>query len=380
MPGVASHPGLIITSDPFDASLDTLWRNELNLSVNGPEGFAVRVRLKLHTADGQQLLSNFVGDSMPIPITPDAWRRTFAKFLDNETRAWKYLEAANCTLEINGDSLGTCALSFDHDPSPLRWALTSRQRQTFIHLVDDSGLHDSAPNTQFFSMDRPLDSFQLDAETARAGFPVEPPGGLFLSRHPPFDDAAVVSAPPARLEGLGIEPHVQVSAGAPAVRRAFDLLRLWHNARQAGFLVNVRRQQVTQRIFDAIFRSICGANWARAEGVFVRQPSSPDALLALQNLVDRRTRFGSRLVKRCATSESDGGVAVRFTAEAGRLRVSQDRQLCHFALRFAARRDDVLTGQSLDDSVAQLAGNPVLLRGARLACLLREHPPKGWTR
>ena len=377
--GIASHPGLIITSDPFDASLDILWRNELNLSVNGPEGFAVRVHLKLHTADGRQVLSDSVANAMDIPVTPDAWRRAFAHFLDDEKRAWKYLEAVSCTLEINGESLGTCALRFDHDPSPLRWALAPRQRQTFIHLVDDSGQHDSAPDARFFSMERPLVGIPLDAETAREGFSVASPGGLFLSRHPPFDDAAVVSvsASPARLEDLGVEPDVQVPAGPPAVRQAFGLLRLWHSARQAGFLVDVRRQQVTRCIFDAIFRSICGANWARAEKEFAERHSSPDSLEALLNLVDRHTSFGHRLAKQGDVGESDGTVAARFTAEARRLHVSQDRHLCYFALRFAARRDDVLTDPLFDGSVAQLVDNPALLRGARLMSLLREHHPEG---
>ena len=372
-PGVASHPGLIVTSDPFDASLDLLWRNELNLSVNGPEGFAVKVRLKLHTADGRQILSDPVHDSMAIPIAPDAWHRAFARFLDDEIRAWKYLEAASCTLEIDGDSLGTCTLRFDHDPSPLRWALASRHRQTFVHLVDDSGKHDTAPNVQFFSMERPLVDISLDADAARAESAVPAPGGLYLARHPPFHDAAVVSAPPTRLEDLGVEPNVHIPTGPPAVRQAFGLLRVWHNARQAGFLVAVRRLQVTRCIFDAIFRSICGANWARAEIEFAKRPSSPDALKALLNLVDRHTRFGHRLADQGDASESDGGVAARFTAEAGHLHVSQNRHLCSFALRFAACEHDVLTDPILDDSVAQLVDNPVLLRGARLMSLLREH-------
>ena len=380
-PGVASHPGLIVTSDPFDASLDVLWRNELNLAINGPEGFAVRVRLKLHSADGRQVLSDPVADSMAIPITPDAWCSAFAHFLDNEARAWNYLEAASCTLEIDGDSLGTCALRFDHDPSPLRWALASRQRQTFVHLVDDTGQHDSPPDAQFFSMERPLVGIPLDAETARTELAVPRPGGLYLARHPQFDDAAVVSAPPARLKArlkdLGIEPDVHVLAGAPAVRQAFDLLRLWHNARQVGFLVDVRRRQVTQCIFDAIFRRICGANWARAEKEFAERPSSPDSLEALQNLVYRHTDFGRRLAEQGDAGESDSAVEARFTAEARRLRVSQDRHLCHFALRFAARRDDVLTDPFLDDRVAQLVDNPALLRGARLTSLLRGHHPEG---
>ena len=212
-PSVASHPGLIVTSEPFDASLDTLWRNELDLSVNGPEGFAARVHLSLHTADGRQVLSGLVNDSMALPITSDTWRRAFAHFLDNESRAWKYLEAASCTLEISVESLGTCVLRFDHDPLPLRWSLSSRQRETFLRLVDDSGQHENTPDVRFFSMNSPTISTSLDAALARTDFVVQPPGGLYVARHAAFDDAAVVSAPPAELKDLGVEPDVHVAPG-----------------------------------------------------------------------------------------------------------------------------------------------------------------------
>ena len=375
VPGIASHPGLIVTSDPFDASLDVLWRNELDLSVNGPEGFTVSVHAKLYTTDGRQVLSDLVVGSIALPITPDAWRRAFAGFLDNETRAWKYLEAASCTLKINGDSLGTCALRFDHDPSPLRWALRSRQRRTFVHLVDDSGQHDTAPDIEFYSMKRPLRGDPLDAESARTDLPVPPPGGLYLARHPPFDDTALVSAPPRRavLRDLGVEPDVQVPAGPPAIRKAFRLLRLWHNARQAGFLVDVKRRQVTRSIINAIFRSMCGKNWARAEEDFAERPLSPGSLAALETLVDKHTQFGCRLSRQGDPSESEGAVAARFVAEAGRQGVSRDRDLCHFALRLAARPANVLADPHLDARVGQLADNPALLRGARLVSLLREH-------
>ena len=369
-PGVASHPGLIVTCDPFDASLDDLWRNELDLSVAGPEGFAVRARLTLHAADGRMVLSETVNDSMDIPIIPEAWHRTFDRFLNDRTRAWKYLEAASCTLEINGDSLGICTLRFDHDPSPLRWALARRQQRTFVHLVDDTGLHNSAPDAQFFSMDHPLVGITLDVETARSEQAVPSPGGLYRAAHAQFNDAAVVSVPPAGLQGLGVAPAVQVGSGTAAIQQAVGLLRLWYSARHAGFLVNVRRAQVTRCIFDAIFKSICGENWQRADLAFVQQPTSANTLQALIDLVDRRTPFGHRLAQH--RDDGEDAVAAVFADEAGRLHVSQDRYLCHFALQFANRQRGVLADPQLDDGIEQLVNNPVLLRGARLATLLHS--------
>ena len=373
-PGVASHPGLIVIQDPLDASLDIFWRNELNLSVNGPKGFTVRVSLKLYTADGRPSLCDAVSDSMALPIMPDTWRSTFAKYLKSEHRAWKYLEATSCTLEIIGETLGTCVLNFEHDPSPIRWSLTSRKNQTFVRLIDDSGLHENAPDIEFFSMDRPLVGVPLNAETAREEVQVTPPGGLYLARHPPFMDAAVVSPSSAqKLRDLGVKPDVHVSAGAPAVRQAFDILRHWHNARHAGLLADIRRGKVRECIFNAIFISICGRNWARAEKDFVKRPCSAGTLEILRNLVDKRTLFGHRVARLGAQVESEEAVAARFTAEAGRLHISQDRNLCYFALRFASRRDDVLDRQLPDDGVSKLIDTPALLRGARLVSLLREH-------
>ena len=374
IPGVASHPGLIVTTDPYDANLDIFWRNEMGLSVTGPGDFAVSLCVSLQAADGGEILSDHVGPPMDLPITPDAWRRTFANFLDDESRAWKYLEAASCTLDIKGDSLGACSLRFDHDPSPLRWLMSSRRRETFVRLVDDSGLHDTAPDLQFYSMERPLDSIPLDAESARAGRPVPAPGGLFLACLPPFADAAVVSAPLPRvgLQDLGVEPDVDVPEGPPALRGAFGLLRHWHGARQAGFLANVRQRQVIRSIVDAIFRAMCGKNWARAEAALDEQPTSHSALRALEAGVDKRTQFGRTLRQHLDPGDSEAAIATRFIAEAARQQVSRDRDLCSFALRLASRPVDVLSDPLLDARTAQLARNPALLRGARFVSLLRR--------
>ena len=374
-PGIASHAGLIVTTDPYDANLDVFWRNELDLSVVGPGDVAVSVQVSLHAADGRRILSEHVGRPIDLPITPDGWRRVFANFLNDESRAWRYLEAASCTLEINGESLGTCSLRFDHDPVPIRWVCSSRRRETFVRLVDDSGRHDTVPEIQFYSMTCPLDAVTLDAETARADQTVAVPGGLFLARLSPFSDAAVVSAPPPRvgLQDLGVEPDVGVPEAPPALRNAFALLRLWHGARQAGFLANVRQRQVVRSIVNAIFRGMCGKNWAEAEETYFAHPTSQAALQELEARVDRRTEFGRILRRHSDTGDSEAAIAARFAAEAARQNVSQDRDLCLFAFRLASRPLDVLSDSRLDDRITELTRIPALLRGARLVSLLREH-------
>ena len=373
-PGIASHPGLVVTTDPYDASLDLLWRNELNLSVNGPEGFAVRFKVSLYTAGGRTVLSSPLEPPMELPITPEAWHGTFARFVDDRSRAWKYLEAASCTLEIDGESLGTCVLRFEHEPSPLRWVLSSRKHETLVRLVDDSGHHDTAPDIRFYSMKQPLKRIPLQPESARAGRAVTPPGGLFFARHTGFFDAAVVSSSPpsAGLQDLGVKPKVDVRPGPP-LWEAFRMLRIWHGARQAGFLASTRQCQVIRSIISAIFGTICGENWARAERSFVERPVSGHTLSVLKKLVDKSTQFGRPLARHSDPAESENAAASRFADVVELHGVCFDRDLCSFALRLAIRPTDVLADPLLDDRVRQLVNNPALVRGARLVALLREH-------
>ena len=118
---------------------------------------------------------------------------------------------------------------------------------------------------------------------------------------------------------------------------------------------------------------MCGQNWARAEEALAERPRSQAALQALETLVDRRTHFGRVLRQHSAAGDSEAAVATSFTAEAARQNISQDRDLCSFALSLASRPLDVLSDPLLEDRVAQLAQNPALLRGARLVSLLREY-------
>lgn len=372
--GIASHAGLIVTTDPYDASLDIFWRNELNLSVTGPKDYAVRFHVSLHAADGRKILSEPVGPPMDLPIAPDAWRHAFAKFVDNENRAWKYLEAATCTLEIKGESLGTSSHTFDHAPSPLRWLMHSQRRQTIIRLVDDTGLHDSLPEIKFYTMERPLDATQLDPESARAGLTVPPPGGLFLARLSSFSDAAVVSVPPRRpgLQDLGVVSDVHVSQSPTALRNTFKLLRHWRDARQTGFLANFKHRQVMHSITDSIFAAICGETWVTVEKTYVEGPTSQTSIQSLEARVDKRTQFGRQLRQHSLSGNTETAAATRFAALALRYGISRDRDLCSFALRFASHPLDVLSDPRLDDRIAQLAQNPALLRGARLLSLLRK--------
>ena len=151
------------------------------------------------------------------------------------------------------------------------------------------------------------------------------------------------------------------------------MLRIWHGARQAGFLASTRQRQVIRGIVSAIFWTICGENWARAERSFVERPTSGHTLSVLKKLVDKSTQFGRPLARHSDPVESEDAAANRFADVVELHGVCFDRDLCRFALRLAIRPTDVLGDPLLDDRVHQLVNNPALVRGARLVALLREH-------
>lgn len=376
VPGVTVHPGLIVTMDPHDADLDTLWRNELRLTVHGPAGFTASVNVTLRSADDRRILSQPVASAMELPITPEQWSARFHRFLTNESHASKHLEATSCALTITAETLGSSTVVFEHDPKPLRWVAHSRRGTVVVRLVDDTGQHETDPEIRFYSMERPLDSVPV------ADAPVEPPGGLFLADRAPHSDAVVVSAglPEAGLQGLGVTPRFPELPNNPqAHSRAFELLRRWKRARVTGFLVGIRHRMVLNSIRDALFGALCGSSWARAETAFHRAPS-PSTLQALALRVDKRSSGFAVTVHAHAEGNDDvtdfAELARWFSDAAGRSNISRDAGLCRFALLLAMHPFDAIDDPAIATLIANLAKRPIIFRGARLLALLQCEPAR----
>ena len=375
-PGVAAHPGLIVTIDPHDPDLDTFWRNELRLSVVGPESHAVSFTVSLQSADGREILSEHVGAPMDLPVTPDAWRRRFAQFLQSEDHAWSYLEAASGTLAIEGETLGRCVLRFEHDAQPLRWVLRHGHGNIILRLVDDSGQDGTEPEALFYSMERPLKAMQLGSQPALSEIPVGPPGGLFLAKHGAHSDIVAVSTglTGEGLQGLSVRPAFrELSDGSVTIADALHLLALWHEARLSGFLATVRHRQVIDGFLQAVFGALCGSDWAEGEARFRSNPASPHALEFLKREVDKHPSFAVVLRQEHSKMDSNAAQGALWFAEvAARYKVCKDHKLCEFALRLASQphRLPAACGGNLDQLLDQIAKSPAVLRGARLLALL----------
>lgn len=373
-PGVMSHPGLIIKADPDHADLDTFWRNKIDLSVNGPVGFAATFSVTLHSANGKEILSEQVG-TMGLPITPDAWRSRFSHFLEDEERASKkYLEAATCTLTIRADTLGAWTRQFEHRPLPIRWVTRSDKRNVVVRLVDECDLDETDPEINSYSMSCPFQSTTPTLDAARSGYGVKPPGALFVAKHGRHLDAVLISSVPAGLQGLGMEPSFAGLQKSPSKLFAyFKLLGLWHDARLLGFLAEHRHRKVMDGAVNALRAVLCGDRWSKAEQHFREHPRSHAALKSLVALVDKQG-FGNILYRRLSTEGSTHRTCTWFVDEAARKNLCTDREVSKFALRLAAdqllmvaRLADVPRLESL---LAKLINGPSILRAARLRTLI----------
>ena len=369
-PGVTSHPGLIVRVDPDQADLDKFWRNKINLSVNGPQGFTANFHVTLQSVNGGEILSKRVG-ARDLPIATEVWRRMFGKFLNDEAHAWKYLEATTCTLTIRADTLGTCTLRFEHEPIPIRWVIRSHRRNVCARLVDDTGQDETALEVTLFRLDRPFESAPLSSDDARSGRIVEPPGGLFVASHGPHRDIALVSAGSTQqgFQGLGVEPSFpELTRSAAALCEYFRLLALWRDARLFGFLASIRHNKVVSSAAGTLRAVLCGQNWAQAERRFSKQPGSQASLKSLASLVDKPTDFGTVLLDR---SEAGGALDHAWFLEAAtRKNVCPDRDLSEFALRLAREPLAIADHPDLELLLAKLIENPAILRAARLLTLL----------
>jgi hypothetical protein len=144
-----------------------------------------------------------------------------------------------------------------------------------------------------------------------------------------------------------------------------------------GFLADIRRQQVTRAINDAIVRGLCGERWAAAEERYNRNPRSHHALEALKAEVERRPSFAAVLCHEPWRFDGDADRRDRNFAEiARRYGICSDEKLCSIALRLAngsARPTKALANENV---MAQLARHPALMRGARLLAIIEAADQK----
>lgn len=373
IPGTTSHAGLVVSLDPHDPSLDTFWEGNVRVSILGPEGHHVTCAISLASANGTELVSERIG-TFELPVVAEAWLKKFGQFVEDEGRAWIYLEAASGRFVIRGDELGEYTLRLERNVKAVRWVCRNIHRVMTVRLIDDTG-RDKGATCHFFSLRRPAEPVNLDAETVRTGFRVESPGGLFVAPHEELLDTIMVSTSQIEggLQGLIIEPDLcDLDGGTIQAEQILDLLRLWSEARFVGPLAGIRRTRVIERLVNRLYSRLCGSRWAEAEAVYLSNPQSAHAIQQLERSVGGSPGFPVALRRDHERMEAGADLGTKWYAEvAARYHVCSEVGLCEFALRLASQPHQLLLQKmKLDGLLRRINHKTVLLRGARLVALL----------
>lgn len=331
--------------------------------------------MSLQAGDGREVLREEIA-RFELPLNREQWQRRFGQFLEREDRAWSYLEATRGVLTIDGENLGKRQIQFEHDVQPLRWVPRRDHGKVLIRLVDDTGDDETDVRIKFWSMDHPVLSQAIKTEDALLGLEVSPPGGLFLASRGSHRDIVIISTGVTKegLQGLSVDPQLtELWRGQVTHSKAVRVLGTWQRARLYGFLADIRRQQVTRAINDAIVRSLCGARWAAAEDRFKRNPGARHNLEYLKAEVDRLPSFAAVLCRERSLLDGDSELRGRRFAEiASRYGICSNEALSRLALRLAEGSAKPTVSLANDDVMAHLARQPALIRGARLLALMLD--------
>tara|TARA_R110002110_G_scaffold415612_7_gene652402 strand:+ start:210999 stop:213851 length:2853 start_codon:yes stop_codon:yes gene_type:complete len=377
IPGTASHAGLIVSGQPYNAALSTFWENEFELSVFGPPSRQVTPYVILQNAGEETFFERQVCDPLEFPVPPAVWKKRFSEFLRREKCEWRYLEASLGFLALDGGDLGRYVIRFEHDVRPLRWVLSHSDDDISVRLVDETGKEEIEWRCYYFDMGRPRSSRRLDVDLALKGMPVDSPGGLFVAKAGKNHEAVVVSTglTGEGLGGLGVLPeHGHISEEPQDIIELLWILRYWHRAKVAGYLAGARRRQVTDTLMHGIVGVMAGWDWARVEAKLNGAADPAGYMDHLQSLVAQKSGFASA-IRLNVPDLPEGQTAIPswYTAAASRYRISADQELCRFATVFASRPYDLplLFPQNLSDLIHRARSHPSLIRGARLAVFSR---------
>ena len=271
-PGVISNGPVRVQVDPPAPTLEQLWEGRVEITVRGPAGRHVKCAVWLRdTESGAATVTKYL-PPVPLPVTPDDWRRHFERHFQKTREAPLAYETARvCEIEFTCEELGAFTVRCERDFTPLRWTVRRDGQRYLVRLLDDSG-NTTPPQVVRMAFETPM--VEKSVELAQA-YEVPTAGGLYVGRQGVFS-AAVIMPPTVRgLADLRCAPHIDTrERSADAVLRAVAVARTWGGARLPGSLFSATRQRdILQALAAHIFRLIGGDIWASAELSLSRRPN-----------------------------------------------------------------------------------------------------------
>ena len=386
VPGTSGHAGLVVTTDPYEPTLDGLLSGHVRVSVVGPEGRAVTFTLELLSAGGSVLASEALG-TLALPMMSLDWDRLLAARSERERDPSSYMRASGGRLLVESAGLGVAKVPLAHVSVPIRW-LAQGTKRIELTLVNDTG-HEDPVELSFATFRTPTTPNSLQVPSLPGCLQPTGRGGLYIAVAGLHRAGIVVSAPSTGgLQDLADRPELAFALNNGAdVESLLVWLRDWVDARIVGPLASQRRSLALQGMEDQLFATMCWSEWIESERFFRAEGSSnPRAQERLENSVDRHASFAVGLSRGRddVLTDSIDASARSLLGHALRYRVCGDQALCEAALRLTAipERFAEWAGSRTVRHLDALVQLPVLTRGARMVALLMgvegKRRARGW--
>ena len=387
IPGTSSHTGLIVSTNPYEPTLDALLEGRVSVSIIGPEGRNVRCGLEFLDAADKVLAVEPLG-SIRIPMVPTDWENVINERARRETDPSHYLSASAGRLVIDADDLGCTRVRLSHSVVPIRW-LAQSGRSIALRLVDDTA-HEDPIRVSVASFRNPTLPTELVVQDLAELILPSGHGGLYLAIAGNHRAGVVVSVPRKvrGLQDLADRPELAFSLrDSAAVESLLKWIRDWYKARVVGPLAAQQRAIVLRGMEDQLFATVCRGDWIRAERRYREEGAMvANAYACLENVVDNPVSFALSLTRARGEvlSESIDAGTQSLLEHAIRYRICADRTLCEAALRLAAAPAHFAdwAGSRIAMLLNELSHHQPLVRGARMLTLAARDEEKrnldGW--
>ena len=383
--GVSPSGPLAVRIDPVAPTLEQLWDGQVDVEILGPCERKVKCDISLLDR-GKTRPTARITQSLGLPVSPIQWRSFFETHFRSEKRVHKKYDATyECRVDVTAGELGAFSFSCEREFTPIRWALSERNQNPIVRLIDDSGRVED-PQVSHFSFEKPASEARLDFASE---YEVRAPGGLYLARQGEFSTGIIVALRVVRsFSDLTISPvieHRDRSLGT-----VLDTVKLgykWAAARSSGDILSVtKRRKSLQVITQHVVGLVGGENWARAESEF----ESTHNLAVLERAVTKQSdevNLAISLAREVADlAEVSIDQRVRRLAELARehrllsaregdiAQLHNPTWMAEFALRLASSPKDAFewAGSHLEAAIKYLMEAPVIARAARFMIIVIE--------
>jgi len=256
--------GIRILTAPPSPTMRELWEPGA-VTIAGPIGLTANLRVRFR--DERYVEFESVSRNVVLPVGESEWVDVAESLRKAKDFSRAYEEAESVVLTVSHSGVEFSPVVADRGFQPLRWKLRTRQKGSFIRLIDRTDRGDT--KLELFSVETPLNPTPLPLQDE---LPVPAAGGLLRARVGEESEVnATVVLPVSEfdvlLSGSNAQPDVQIGPRTTVeFTRLIDGYRLWATAESPGHpFSEYQRDAVLTAIGRAFYKSVAGSKWSAIE-------------------------------------------------------------------------------------------------------------------